>query len=73
MTGFEAKTLHRLLEFDPKTYSFKRNQDNPISATAIVVDETSMLDLFLAYSFIKAVDDDAQILFVGDINQLPSI
>jgi exodeoxyribonuclease V alpha subunit len=73
MTGFEAKTLHRLLEFDPKTYSFKRNQDNPISATAIVVDETSMLDLFLAYSFIKAVDDDAQILLVGDINQLPSV
>lgn len=73
VTGFEAKTLHRLLEFDPKTYSFKRNQHNPIPATAIVVDEASMLDLFLAYSLMKALDGDTQILFVGDINQLPSV
>lgn len=73
MTGMEAKTLHRLLEFDPKTFSFKRNQENPIPAQAIVVDESSMLDLFLANSLLKAVSQDAQLLLVGDIDQLPSV
>lgn len=52
---------------------FKRNSENPISATAIVVDEASMLDLFLAYSLLKAVPLDAQLLLVGDIDQLPSV
>jgi exodeoxyribonuclease V alpha subunit len=46
MTGKEAKTIHRLLEFDPRSMSFQRNSDNPIPATAIVVDEASMIDLF---------------------------
>ena len=73
MTGKEAKTIHRLLEFDPKTMGFKRDSENPISATAIVVDEASMLDLFLAYSLLKAVPLDAQLLLVGDIDQLPSV
>ena len=73
MTGMEAKTLHRLLEFDPKTFDFKRNQENPIPAQAIVIDESSMLDLFLANSLIKAVTKDAQLLLVGDIDQLPSV
>jgi len=73
MTRLEAKTLHRLLEFDPSTFSFKRNQENPIPATAIVVDEASMIDLFLAHSLVKAIALDAQLLFVGDIDQLPSV
>ncbi len=73
MTGFEAKTLHRLLEFDPRTMGFKRNSDNPIAATAVVVDEASMLDLFLANSLVKAIPLDAQLLLVGDIDQLPSV
>jgi len=73
MTGMGAKTLHRLLEFDPKTFSFKRNQENPIPAQAIVIDESSMLDLFLANSLLKAVSNDAQLLLVGDIDQLPSV
>ena len=73
MTDMEAKTVHRLLEFNPKTYSFKRNQDNPIPAVAIVVDETSMLDLFLANSLMKAISDNTQLLLVGDIDQLPSV
>ena len=73
MTGKEAKTIHRLLEFDPKTMGFKRDSQNPISATAIVVDEASMLDLFLAYSLLKAISTDAQLLLVGDIDQLPSV
>ncbi|OWY63503.1 exodeoxyribonuclease V subunit alpha, partial [cyanobacterium TDX16] len=69
----EAKTIHRLLEFDPKTMKFKRDAENPIEARAIVVDEASMLDLFLAHSLLKAIPPDAQLLLVGDIDQLPSV
>jgi exodeoxyribonuclease V alpha subunit len=50
MTGQEAKTIHRMLAFDPKTMQFRFNEDCPLEAQAIVVDETSMLDLFLAHS-----------------------
>jgi exodeoxyribonuclease V alpha subunit len=73
MTGLEAKTIHRLLEFDPRTMKFKRDVDNPIEAQVIVVDEASMLDLFLAHSLLKAIPTDAQLLLVGDIDQLPSV
>jgi exodeoxyribonuclease V alpha subunit len=73
MTGLEAKTVHRLLEFDPKTRSFKRDRNSPLPQAAIIVDEASMLDLFLAYSLVEAVCENAQILFVGDIDQLPSV
>jgi exodeoxyribonuclease V alpha subunit len=73
MTGKEAKTIHRLLEFDPRTMKFKRDVDNPIEAQAIVVDEASMLDLFLAHSLLKAIPLNAQLLLVGDIDQLPSV
>ncbi len=73
MTGLEAKTIHRLLEFDPKSMGFKRDERNPLTCDALIVDEASMLDLFLAYSLIKAVPEGAQILFVGDIDQLPSV
>jgi exodeoxyribonuclease V alpha subunit len=73
MTGQPASTLHRLLEFEPKTMGFKHDAANPLNADAIVVDEASMLDLFLAYSLIKAVPPEAQLLLVGDIDQLPSV
>jgi exodeoxyribonuclease V alpha subunit len=73
MTGQPAKTLHRLLEFDPKSAGFKRDQSNPLPAEAIVVDEASMLDLFLANSLVKAIDSSAQLLLVGDCDQLPSV
>ena len=73
MTGQPAKTVHRLLEFDPSNMKFKRDGDSPILAEAIVVDEASMLDLFLANSLVKAVPLDAQLLLVGDIDQLPSV
>lgn len=73
MTGQEAKTVHRLLEFDPKTMKFKRDVDHPIPAQALVVDEASMLDLFLANSLLKAIALDAQLLLVGDTDQLPSV
>ncbi|RCJ42732.1 exodeoxyribonuclease V subunit alpha [Nostoc minutum NIES-26] len=73
MTGLEAKTIHRLLEFEPKTMGFKCDNENPLPHTAIIADEASMLDLFLAYSLVKAVAAGAQLLLVGDIDQLPSV
>ena len=73
MAGQEAKTIHRLLEFEPKTMKFKRDLDNPLPVDAIVVDEASMLDLFLANSLLKAVSLDTQLLLVGDTDQLPSV
>jgi exodeoxyribonuclease V alpha subunit len=73
MTGMEAKTLHRTLEFDPATMGFKRDKDNPLPCTAMVVDEASMVDLFLAHSLMKAIATDTQLLIVGDIDQLPSV
>src|SRR6266567_6108161 len=73
MTKCEAKTIHRLLAFDPKTMQFRSNEENPLEAEAIVVDETSMLDLFLAHSLFKAIPPSAQVLLVGDIDQLPSV
>ena len=73
MTGMEAKTLHRLLEFEPLKMGFKRNEEWPLEADAVVVDEASMLDLFLAHSLLKAIAPGAQLLLVGDIDQLPSV
>jgi exodeoxyribonuclease V alpha subunit len=73
VTGLEAKTLHRMLEFDPATMGFKRDRDNPLPYDAVVVDETSMLDLFLAHSLVKAIAPEAQLLLVGDVDQLPSV
>jgi exodeoxyribonuclease V alpha subunit len=73
LTHVEAKTIHRLLAFDPGTMKFRHDEDNLLEAQAFMVDETSMLDLFLAHSFLKAIPPDAQILLVGDIDQLPSV
>ncbi len=73
MTGIEAKTIHRLLGFDPSKMGFKRDLNNPLDCSAIVVDESSMVDLFLAHSLLKAIPDKAQLLMVGDIDQLPSV
>jgi exodeoxyribonuclease V alpha subunit len=73
MTGREAKTVHRWLEVDPTTFKFRRDADNPIPAEAIIVDEASMLDLFLANSLVKAIGLGAQLLLVGDVDQLPSV
>ncbi|EKV01573.1 helicase, putative, RecD/TraA family [Leptolyngbya sp. PCC 7375] len=73
VTRKEAKTMHRLLEFDPSTMRFKRDHENPLPVDAVVVDEASMLDLFLAHSLIKAIPPTAQLLLVGDTDQLPSV
>jgi exodeoxyribonuclease V alpha subunit len=72
-TGFEAKTIHRLLEVDPKTGGFKRGGDNPLECDLLVVDETSMVDVMLMQALMKAVPDHAALLIVGDIDQLPSV
>ncbi|HRA69174.1 MAG TPA: AAA family ATPase, partial [Caldilinea sp.] len=71
-TGREAKTIHRLLEFKPGE-GFGRNESNAIDADLIIIDESSMLDLVLAYNLVKAIGSDSHLLLVGDIDQLPSV
>ena len=73
VTGREAKTVHRLLEFDPEQRGFKRGPDEPLECDVLIVDESSMLDMVLTYSLLKAVPPDAQVVFVGDVDQLPSV
>jgi exodeoxyribonuclease V alpha subunit len=72
-TGFEAKTIHRLLEVDPKSGGFKRGTDNPLDCDLVVVDETSMVDVMLMQALLKAAPDNTALLIVGDIDQLPSV
>ena len=72
-TGFEAKTIHRLLEVDPKTGGFKRGEEHPLECDLLVVDETSMVDVMLMQALLKAVPAAAVLLIVGDIDQLPSV
>ncbi len=72
-TEREAKTIHRLLEFDPKAFGFKRDLENPLDCDLLVVDESSMVDVMLMQSLLKAVPDHAALLIVGDIDQLPSV
>jgi exodeoxyribonuclease V alpha subunit len=72
-TGMEAKTIHRLLEFDPKAFGFKRNDENPLDCDLLVIDESSMVDVLLMQSLMKAVPTAAALLIVGDIDQLPSV
>ena len=72
-TGLEACTIHRLLEADPKTGGFKRNETHPLACDLLVVDETSMVDVPLMRSLLQALADTAALLMVGDIDQLPSV
>jgi exodeoxyribonuclease V alpha subunit len=72
-TGFEAKTIHRLLEVDPRSGGFKRGDDNPLDCDLLVIDEASMVDVLLMQALMKAVPDKAALLIVGDIDQLPSV
>ncbi|MBR2978866.1 MAG: ATP-dependent RecD-like DNA helicase [Myxococcaceae bacterium] len=72
-TRREALTIHRLLEFSPKTMNFERGRDNPIEADLLILDEASMLDTPLAYNVLKALPLSCQIIFVGDVDQLPSV
>jgi exodeoxyribonuclease V alpha subunit len=71
--GCEARTIHRLLEFSPKEMGFKRNEYNLLEADLIVIDETSMVDTLLMYNFLSAVPEKTTLIFVGDVDQLPSV
>lgn len=78
-TGYEAQTIHRLLELsgvlsdDSKNASFERNEDNPLEADVVIIDEMSMVDIFLMNSLLKAIVAPTRLILVGDANQLPSV
>lgn len=72
-TGLEAKTIHRLLEFEPGTGRFKFGSGTPLAGDVFIVDESSMLDLPLACALIKALPRHAALILVGDVDQLPSV
>lgn len=71
-TGRPAKTIHRLLAFKPGE-GFGRNEDNPLEADMVIIDEASMLDLVLTNNLLKAISPDSHLLLVGDVDQLPSV
>ncbi|EAQ75130.1 MULTISPECIES: ATP-dependent RecD-like DNA helicase [unclassified Synechococcus] len=72
-TGLEAKTIHRLLEFDPAAFGFKRSAELQLECDLLVVDETSMVDVPLMASLLEALPPEAALLLVGDVDQLPSV
>jgi exodeoxyribonuclease V alpha subunit len=72
-TGCDAKTLHRLLQFDPATGGFKHDRAHPLKGDVFIFDETSMLDLPLAHQAVRALPSDAVLILVGDVDQLPSV
>ena len=78
-TGYEAKTIHRLLELngvaaqESKSARFERNEANPLEADVIIIDEMSMVDIFLFQALLKAVSIGTRLILVGDVNQLPSV
>ncbi|QXE85393.1 ATP-dependent RecD-like DNA helicase [Geomonas nitrogeniifigens] len=72
-TGIEAKTIHRLLEFDPQSFGFKRDRENPLATDLLVMDEASMVDVVLMNKLLPAVPDHAGVIIVGDVDQLPSV
>ena len=73
VTGHEAKTIHRMLEFSPKEGGFKRNEGNPLDADVVVIDEVSMIDILLMNHLLKAISPGTTLLLVGDSDQLPSV
>lgn len=79
-TGFEAKTIHRLLELnsalsddDTRRASFERNQENPLEADVVIIDEMSMVDIQLFQALLKAILPGTRLILVGDVDQLPSV
>lgn len=73
ITKMEAKTIHALLKFDFKINGFTHNREKPLDCDLIIIDEASMLDTILMYSLLKAIPTTARVIFVGDIDQLPSV
>ena len=72
-TGLEAKTIHRLLEFNPKGGGFLRGKDLPLDGDLLVLDEVSMVDVPMMAAVLKAMPDHAALMIVGDVDQLPSV
>lgn len=72
-TGLQARTIHRLLQFNPSSYSFVYDDMQPLPFDVIIVDESSMMDLILFNHLLKAIPFDAAVIFVGDVDQLPSV
>ncbi len=72
-TGREARTVHRLLEFDPSSFQFKRDADHPLETQFLVLDEASMMDTVLMNQVLRAIPNAAGLLIVGDVDQLPSV
>jgi len=72
-TAREAKTIHRMLEFDPKTARFKRDRSHPLKADAVIVDEASMIGIDLADALLEGIAPHARLVVVGDVDQLPSV
>ena len=79
-TGFEAKTIHRLLELnsalsedDTRKANFERNQENPLEADVVIIDEMSMVDIQLFQALLKAILPGTRLILVGDVDQLPSV
>ena len=72
-TGLEAKTIHRLLEVDPATGRFSRNEDKPLDCDLLIVDETSMVDVLLMHALLRALPKTSALIMVGDVDQLPSV
>lgn len=73
VSSFEAKTIHRLIEWTPGEKIFGRNEENPLAADVVIVDESSMLDIKLADNLFRAVRDSAKLILIGDVDQLPSV
>ena len=71
-TGMEARTIHRLREFKPPE-GCQKNEQNPLEGDVLILDECSMIDIMLMYSLLKAVPDSMTLIFVGDVDQLPSV
>ncbi len=72
-TGIEAKTIHRLLHYNPKLNKFARNEKEPIEVDILIIDEASMIDIRLMRDMLSAIRDETKIIFVGDTDQLPSV
>ncbi|MBM4152281.1 MAG: ATP-dependent RecD-like DNA helicase [Kiritimatiellaceae bacterium] len=72
-TGLEAKTIHRLLLFNPGTGGFRYNEENPLEGDIFIIDECSMIDQVLAYQLLQAIPQRSAVIFVGDADQLPSV
>jgi exodeoxyribonuclease V alpha subunit len=72
-TGWEAKTIHRMLEYSPRKGDFLKDQNDPLDADVVIIDEASMIDTLLMYHLLKAIPSEAHLILVGDVDQLPSV